>query len=148
MNRSIIAPVALIGGLVLPVGVAQDDRTAQSKPVVSARVHYFLTSEAYLQMPPELQKVYTIGVVDGMTGSPFAASSSSPSTARASAAGREWLSACLEDEKMTGSQVAEIVRKYVQEHPEHWQWPAGVMALDAMREACPSASSSEPHKPG
>ena len=137
----------LIGALGPPAAVAQSSQAGDRGTVVSARVHYFLTAEAYLQMSPELQKGYAIGVVDGMTGSVFSVSNPSPNAVRSSASVREWLSTCLEEEKMTSSQVAEIVRKYVQEHPEHWQWPAGVMALNATQEACPSSSPNGSRKP-
>jgi Rap1a immunity proteins len=44
---------------------------------------------------------------------------------------------CLTEGRMTNTQIAAVVTKYVKKRPDQWKVAANVVAYQALREACP-----------
>jgi hypothetical protein len=78
-------------------------------------------------MDPELQRLYLMGLLDGWYMAPnFGAPDNT-----------KWLmsiEACVEG--MKGSQVAAILDKYINNHPEKWDADLKDVAFEGIREAC------------
>jgi Rap1a immunity proteins len=90
----------------------------------------FLSAEKYLALRPDVQAVYMAGMIDGMFLAPmFEAPDDDKYLVR--------IQVCLTDGRMTNTQIAAIVTKYVKKRPDQWKMPANVVAYQALREACP-----------
>ena len=94
-----------------------------------AMVHNgWLRAEDYLKLDPESQRVYAMGLLDGMYYAPvFGAPDNNKLLVS--------LASCIE--KMKASQVSAIIEKYVKENPEHWNWDLNGQAYAGLRRACP-----------
>ena len=89
----------------------------------------FVKAEQYLKMDESYQRVYAMGLLDGMYMSPaFGAKASNKILLE--------IEMCVEG--MKSSQVAAIIEKYVKDHPEKWDWDLKDTGYNAMLEACRS----------
>jgi hypothetical protein len=87
----------------------------------------FLKASQYLELSSGSQRVYAMGLLDGMYMSPaFGA----PATNKVLLE----LETCIEG--MKSSQVAAIIEKYVKDHPEKWDWDLKDTGYNAMLDGC------------
>jgi hypothetical protein len=87
----------------------------------------FVRAEVFLKFDEANQRAYAMGLLDGMYMAPaFGAPDNSKLLMK--------LTSCVEG--MNSSQVAAIMGKYVQEHPERWDWDMKNDGYEAMIEAC------------
>jgi hypothetical protein len=96
----------------------------------------FMTGEAYLSMDADSQANYAMGVIDGLILSPLVGAPPSKIG---------WLQGCLAN--MSGTQVAAILKKQVQDHPESWHRPAHTQMYSALVSTCPNSPIRESTKP-
>lgn len=86
----------------------------------------FVTGEQYLNMSELRQSAYAMGVIDGLFLGPlFEASKTKLSR----------FERCLE--KMTDTQVAAILTRYLQDRPVSWHESAHVAFYNALNDNCP-----------
>jgi len=97
--------------------------------IASATIHNgFLKARDYLEMDSDGQRVYAMGILDGMYLAPFFGA---PDDGKRLLS----LSSCVEG--MKASQVVAIVEKYIRDHPEHWHLSLHLEAYSGLRQACP-----------
>ena len=85
----------------------------------------FITGNDYLAFTDVNKKRYAIGVVDGMFLGPLFG---------APKANIKWLENCVV--KMTDSQVAAILNKYLKDNPQRWHEALNIIVYSALREVC------------
>jgi Rap1a immunity proteins len=91
----------------------------------------YLSAEKYLALKPDTQAVYMAGMIDGMYLAPmFDAPDEDKYLVR--------IRVCVTDGRITNTQIAAIVTKYVKNRPDEWKAGANVVAYQALREACPA----------
>jgi hypothetical protein len=100
-----------------------------------------LTGEDYLELGAQSRVAYAAGFFNGMS---VAAAVVGDTASSGSAVSRRvtWLGACSKG--MTDKQIAEIIRKEIQERPAEWHQPLNVLGLTAMLNACKEYRSSQP----
>lgn len=87
----------------------------------------FLTGETYVRTFSEAQReAYTMGFVNGLLVSPFLATAAETPVSQ--------LNACLKGR--TATQLAEIVRRYINDRPERWNEILSVLGWLAIRDSC------------
>jgi hypothetical protein len=87
----------------------------------------FLKASQYLEFDGNSQRVYAMGLLDGMYMSPaFGAPASNKLLLE--------IETCVEG--MKSSQVAAIIEKYVKDHPEKWNWDLKDTGYNAMLDGC------------
>ena len=87
----------------------------------------FLKSQAYLDLSPQSQHAYVMGLLDGWYMAPMFGGPENYKYLTE-------IEGCVEG--MKSSQVAAIIDKYIREHPERWDWDAKDMSYNAMNDAC------------
>jgi hypothetical protein len=88
----------------------------------------FITGEGYIRMDETGRSQYLMGLFDGiMAGTLFGGSQ----------AQIQALKSCNLDR--SNIQLAEILYRYVKDHPEHWHLSASVLFFNRMIELCPQA---------
>ena len=86
---------------------------------------HFYTAEEFIELDEPSRSLYASGLIDGFGGSALSGASD--------AAVRNF-SSCIKE--MTSKQIAAIIMKYVQEHPEAWHVPLSIQAYSALNQAC------------
>lgn len=120
MTRARLLPAAVVA-VALVTCAASLSRSAEPGPVPGG----LLTAERYLTLGEDEQGYYALGLVDGMLVAP---------ALKAPASEVRWLRDCLTG--MTGRQLADILGRYLREHPEARAQDAHVSMPAAMRAAC------------
>jgi hypothetical protein len=88
----------------------------------------FMKGSKYLEMQPSERAAYAAGFVNGMSVSAMVLNlGSSPREPR-------WLADCIRG--MTDRQIAEIIRKDVQDRPAEWHTGLNRLGLNAVVSAC------------
>jgi len=100
----------------------------------------FYKGRDYRQLSDGEQRAYAAGIVDGMLLAPMLGApagdlrdvspTEQPTTTRS-----QWLSKCIVG--MTNGQVAAIITKYLNDHPESWHQDAKASTFSALIESCP-----------
>ena len=85
----------------------------------------FGTGESLSQQTMDELRPYVKGFINGIFLAPLVG---------APAVCLKWLRDCLSE--MNDVQLANIVKKYVSEHPENWHWPASGLTYNALHETC------------
>lgn len=88
----------------------------------------FVTGEAYLHMSDVQQRAYAIGLVDGTLLAPLFSAAKEDLL---------WLERCIAG--MRDTQMAEILRRRLQAHPESWHSSAHAQMFAALKEQCPTS---------
>ncbi|MGD0569737.1 MAG: Rap1a/Tai family immunity protein [Candidatus Sulfotelmatobacter sp.] len=117
MKRSVLALFALFAFS----GIAQQGVSIKTG---------FLTAEEFTRMNDQGRHDYAMGVVDGMLLAPLFG---------APRASNDWqkigpFGDCITG--MSSTQVAAIVSKFVQDHPERWNESMHAVVFTAMTQAC------------
>jgi len=86
----------------------------------------FMTGKDYLEMPPSQQRVYAAGVTNGMLLAPLFGAPKERMT---------WFEGCVTE--MTDTQVAAILKKYLEDNPGRWHEIPHATMYRAMINACP-----------
>ncbi len=124
-GRKAVKRALLVAASIAAVAVASPVPSA-SRSTEPVRVPGgLLTGQHYLDLGDDEKGYYALGLVDGMLVAPLL---------RAPASEVRWLRQCLTG--MTGRQLADILTRYLRDHPEKRQDPAHVPMLTAMRAAC------------
>jgi hypothetical protein len=87
---------------------------------------FFEKAQDYRDLPESERKAYTTGLMDGFYGSAMLGPDGK---------GAEKLDACTKG--MDSKQITAIISKYVEDHPEGWNYPLSMQAYNAMNKACP-----------
>lgn len=87
---------------------------------------YFYKAEEFTNMSEADRLPYTIGLMDGFLGSEAFGANDGTITK---------LSSCIKE--MDAKQITAIITKHVKEHPEVWNLPLNVEAINALSNACP-----------
>ena len=86
----------------------------------------FMTGQRYLALPADNQAAYVMGLVDGVYIGPLFGASEASVIA---------VQNCLQ--ARTNFQIAAILSKYIQDHPERWHEGAHLLFNSRMLELCP-----------
>jgi hypothetical protein len=89
----------------------------------------FMTGQDYLNLSAQSRADYAVGFFNGMTVAGVISSESKKSAAT-------WLSDWSKG--MTNTQVAEIIRKEIADHPAEWNYRLNRLSASAMLDACKS----------
>jgi len=87
---------------------------------------FFEKAQGFRDLPEFERKAYTTGLMDGFYGAAMLGPDGK---------GAEKLAACTKD--MESKQITAIISKYVEDHPEGWNYPLSMQAYNAMNKACP-----------
>jgi hypothetical protein len=102
--------------------------TPQRAPTATVLIHGgFVKARDFLDMDQVAQKVYSMGVIDGMYMAPMFGA---PDKGQRLVSFQE----CIKG--MKASQVAAIIEKHIKNNPEHWHWDAKDEVYSAMLIAC------------
>ena len=110
--------------LLLPIGEAFSQESEQTALVSQG----FVKAEQYVSFGQSQQTTYAAGLMDGMYLAP---AFDAPNNDKYLLAIRN----CVKD--MSATQVAAIIMKYANEHPEKWHMGTNLVAYQALREVCP-----------
>jgi hypothetical protein len=86
------------------------------------------TGQDYMGIPESTRPTYVMGLVNGLFLSPLFGAS------RQNVA---WLETCLEEKN--GTQIAEILSQYIEQHPTELQEQLHAASYRALLQACPSS---------
>lgn len=92
----------------------------------------FVTGQQYLSMPDVYQTVYVEGLIDGLFASTILG---------ASTRDNHTIKLCITN--MNDVQVAAILKKYANNHPEIWNQSMGTIALVALDDMCHLSTTSK-----
>jgi hypothetical protein len=87
---------------------------------------FFEKAQDYRDVPDFERKAYTTGLMDGFYGAAMFGPHGK---------GAQKLEACSKN--MDIKQVTAIISKYVDDHPEGWNYPLSMQAYNALNNACP-----------
>jgi hypothetical protein len=87
----------------------------------------FLKAQQYLELSPEGQRAYIMGLLDGWYMAPVFGAPEADK-------GLTEIERCVEG--MKSSQVAAIVDKYIRDRPEKWDYDVKDMGYAAVSQAC------------
>jgi hypothetical protein len=88
----------------------------------------FMRGENYLALDPQERAAYAAGFINGMSiAAPVLTTGHSPGEPR-------WITDCTKE--MSQRQIAEIIRKSIQDRPAEWHESLNVLGLNAMLSAC------------
>jgi hypothetical protein len=90
----------------------------------------FLKAGQFKDLSPEMREGYAMGLLNGLFVSTIF---------DANEEGLKTLSDCTKE--MGSGQIAEIISKYVREHPEAWHEALSTQSLNAMISVCPGVGS-------
>jgi hypothetical protein len=127
LSMLLCAVIAILG--VFSISTAQNSAV---KPRAG-----FLNGEKYLALAAPERLAYAVGFINGVIVVPQDLKTGTPSSAVAEL----FPPACLDT--MSGAQVAEIIRKYVQDHPENWDQVLSQLSWNALVDACRSRRQPE-----
>jgi hypothetical protein len=96
----------------------------------------FMTGQEYLDLSPQSRAAYAAGFFNGLTVA-SGVTKDTPGKVDPS-----WLGDC--GKGMTDKQVAEIIRKDIQDKPSEWHHPLNMLGLLAMLNACKDYRLSKP----
>jgi hypothetical protein len=88
----------------------------------------FMTGQEYLDLNPQSRAAYAAGFFNGLTVA-SGVTKDMPGKVDPS-----WLGTC--GKGITDKQVAEIIRKDIQDQPSEWHRPLNMLSLTAMLKAC------------
>jgi hypothetical protein len=121
-RTAILFVVAFIGSSLLYAS------QKQSPKVRAVKEHNgWLKARDYLDLTPEYQSLYVVGLLDGWYTAPAFRAPENDTYLIG-------IATCVEG--MKASQVTAIIDKYIRERPEHWDWDAKDQGLSAMADAC------------
>jgi hypothetical protein len=106
-------------------------------PLLKVRAGFYKGRD-YRALSDLERRRYAAGVVDGMLLAPTFGAPNPISEAAGSTTRYRWLTQCVTD--MTDDQVAAIISKYLDAHPEHWHQDAHLSAYRALLDACPGSA--------
>jgi hypothetical protein len=86
------------------------------------------TGQDFMGMPESTRPTYVMGLINGLFLSPLFG---------ASRQNIAWLETCLEEKN--GTQIAEILSQYIEQHPTELQEQLHAASYRALLQACPSS---------
>ena len=86
----------------------------------------FITGESFLSLSEAERAFYTMGVADGLQGSPLATGRDSPRVLK--------VGECIEGK--TNTQLAAMTTQYLNDHPGIWDASAYEAIMNVIRETC------------
>ena len=103
--------------------------TKQQQSAKDVRIHNGMgTGQDYIGIPESTRPTYVMGLVNGLFLSPLFG---------ASRQNIVWLETCLEEK--TGTQIAEILSQYIEQHPTELREQLHAASYRALLQACPSS---------
>jgi hypothetical protein len=122
-----LRPLLCLLALCTPVLAQTARKPPQRKLTPTIEHNGWLKANDYLQMEPDMQRLYIMGVFDGWYMAPLFGAPEN---------GKWLMSVETCAEGMKGSQIAAIVDKYIRNHPEKWDFDLKDLAYQGVREAC------------
>lgn len=107
---------------IVSIGVESQNRSG----IITSRS--YCKAECFIGMSEADRIMYTTGLMDGFYASPYFGGEDRLA---------ENLSRCTK--QMDTRQIAAIITKYVQDHPEYWHLALSAEAWNALSQACPGA---------